>query len=145
MVLTGKTGTIPDDVLPTRKFSSGAKPSITTAEALGPLSRDPLKSKFDPPLRRPNDEEGRHILKEVVREGIMTVMSSHTYMWNGDYKLQLKGGGIGDKLAQAAARLYMIWWDKQFIVLLASANITVTFFKRYVDDGNVVCPLTIVY
>ena len=66
-------------------------------------------------------------------------MSSHTYKWDGEYRLQQMGGGIGDKLAQAAARVFLIWWDKQFTLLIVNAGITVSFFKRYVDDGNILC------
>ena len=53
--------------------------------------------------------------------------------------LQTKGGGIGDKLAQASARLFMIWWDSQFLLVLKSASITITLYKRYVDDANCKC------
>ena len=62
----GNTEGIPEQLLPTRKYSSGAKPSITTVEVLGPLSRDPSKSKFNPPLQEPNQSEGRKMLKEVI-------------------------------------------------------------------------------
>ena len=108
LVLTGKTDDIPEEVLPTRRSHSGSKPGITTAEVLGPLLRKPETSKFDPPVRKPSPEESKKILKNVVKEGIITVMSSHTYKWDGEYRLQQRGGGIGDKLAQAAARVYLI-------------------------------------
>ena len=67
-------------------------------------------------------------------------MKNHTYKWNGEVRLQSTGGGIGDKLAQAAARLVMIWFDGQFLNLLDNANITISFYKRYVDDGNLKLP-----
>ena len=43
---------------------------------------------------------------------------------------------IGDKLAQAAARLFMLWWDNQFLILVKGAGINVTMYKRFVDDSN---------
>ena len=58
------------------------------------------------------------------------------YRWNNLVMLQTRGGGIGDKLAQAAARLFMIWWDSQFLLVLKTAELTITLYKRYVDDGN---------
>ena len=141
LMLTGETNGIAEEVLPSRKFSSGARPGITTYEVLqGPLVRNPETSKFDPPRRRPNPDEAKSILKNVMKKGIYTVMSSHTYKWNGEYRLQGKGGGIGDKLAQAAARIYMIWWDNQFLLLITNAGLIVSLFKRYVDDGNILCP-----
>ena len=102
--------------------------------------RKPDTSKFNPHMRPPQHEETRLILKHVLRRGIITVMSNYIYKWTGVYKLQLKGGGIGDKLAQAAARISMIWWDNQFVLLLVNGGLSVTLYKRYVDDSNVFCP-----
>ena len=80
LMLTGETNGIAEEVLPSRKFSSGARPGITTYEVLqGPLVRNPETSKFDPPRRRPNPDEAKSILKNVMKKGIYTVMSSHTY------------------------------------------------------------------
>ena len=31
----------------------------------------------------------------------------------------------------------MIWWDNRFLTLMESANLTVSFYKRFVDDGNI--------
>ena len=55
-------------------------------------------------------------------------------------RLQMDGGGIEDKLAQAAARQVMLWFDDQFLSLLANANIAISLYKRYVDDGNLKLP-----
>ena len=119
------------------KFSSGPKPTITTAEVTGPICRDKgEKSKFFPPKRSPDLEESKLMFKNMVRTGIVTVMKSHTYKWNQEYHLQSSGGPIGDKLAQAAARLFMIWWDAQFLSLLKEAAINITLYKRFVDDSN---------
>ena len=76
------------------------------------------------------------MFKQMIKKGIITVMKNHTYKWNNSYRLQSSGGGIGDKLAQAAARLFMIWWDHQFLNLVRMANINVTMYKRFVDDSN---------
>ena len=100
-VLTGQTGDLPSDCLPQRKYSAGAAPSITTAEVIGPVARDKTKSKFYSPVRCPNNEEKLEILHVMVKTGIQTVMSNHMYRWNNIVMLQTRGGGIGDKLAQA--------------------------------------------
>ena len=110
LVLTGATNGVSPDLLPTRKHSSGPKPCITTAEVVGPIVRNRgEKSKFVSPQRSPTIEESKWMLKQMIKEGIVTVMKNHTYRWNNSYRLQSSGGGIGDKLAQAAARLFMIW------------------------------------
>ena len=105
LVLTGNKGSLPEDCLPKRRDNAGPKPTITTLEILGPIERNKTKSKFESPLRPPTEEEKLEIIYLVVQTGIYTVMKNHTYRWNQELKLQGKGGGIGDKLAQAAARL----------------------------------------
>ena len=72
----------------------------------------------------------------MIERGILTVMSNHTYLWNNTIKLQKNGGPIGDKLSQAAARLFLIWWDREFLLLVKSAGINITVYKRFVDDAN---------
>ena len=76
------------------------------------------------------------MLSTLLQTAIKVVMTNHTYSWKGEVRIQKRGGGIGDKLAQAAARLYMIWWDRNFIILLESAGMLVGFYKRFVDDGK---------
>ena len=99
-MLTDHTGDVSPGVLPSRKYNAGMKPSIST--------RNPAKSKFNPPMRPPTTDEARQILRLVIEKGITTVMTNYTYKWNREYRLHLSGGGIGDKLSQASSRLYMI-------------------------------------
>ena len=64
-------------------------------------------------------------------------MSNHTYTWNETIMLQSNGGPIGDRLAEAAARLVLIWFDNEFILLVRTAGINITLYKRFVDDDNI--------
>ena len=48
----------------------------------------------------------------VIRYGILTVMRNQTYKWNKEYRLKWIGGPIRNKLACAAARLHMVWFDR---------------------------------
>ena len=119
------------------KYSSGPKTSITTAEVIGPIVRDKgEKSKFLSPDRTPDSEESKLMFKNMVKQGFLIVTKNHTYKWNKSYRLQSSGMPIGDKLAQSAARLYMLWWDNQFLILVKGAGINVTMYKRFVDDSN---------
>ena len=43
-------------------------------------------------------------------------------------------------MAQAAARLVIIWFDRQLLRALEDAKIEVSLYKRYVDDGNFKLP-----
>ena len=77
------------------------------------------------------------MLSALFRTAIETLITNHTYSWKVEVRLKRKGSGIGDKLAQAVARLYMIWLDKNFLILLESSQVVVRLYKRYVDDGYV--------
>ena len=137
LVLTKSSGAISSDCLPTRKFSSGPAPAITTTEVLGPIKRNPETSKFNYPSRLPDQSEKAQMLQQAIEQGILTVMSNHTYTWNETIMLQSNGGPIGDRLAEAAARLVLIWFDNEFILLVRTAGINITLYKRFVDDGNI--------
>ena len=63
------------------------------------------------------------------------MMTNHTYKWDRGYRLQRTGGPIGDKLACAAARLFMVWFDRKLGDLLVTAGVMPRVYKRYVDDG----------
>ena len=91
LVLTGRVENLHQDCLPTRKYTGGPRPVITTAEVTGPITRNRETSKFLPPSRSPTDEEKRIMIYNMVKEGIKTVMTNHTYSWNGDIRLQSKG------------------------------------------------------
>ena len=90
-----------------------------------------------PPSRSPTDEEKRINIYYMFREGIKTVMTNHSYSWNGDGRLQNKGRGIGDKLADEVARLYLVSFDRWFVNIIHNASLHLYLYKRYVDDGNI--------
>ena len=81
--------------------------------------------------------EKRQMLYNMASEGIKTVMTNHTYYWNGKIRLQQKAGGIGDKLAGESARLYLISFDRIFVSTVKNSNLQMALYKRYVDDGNI--------
>ena len=66
LVITNSCGSLPADCLPSRKYTSGATPGITTEEVLGPLRRDPNKSKFNPPVRSPTSEESVEMFRLMI-------------------------------------------------------------------------------
>ena len=76
----------------------------------------------------------------MVYKAIITSMSNHHYRFNQQTFRQIFGGPIGDILAQASAKLVMIWWDLEFGKLLkaqALIKVSPAIMKRYVDDFNV--------
>ena len=67
---------------------------------------------------------------------VYTAMSNHTYRFDGKVYQQEDGGPIGDELAQAVARIVMIWWDRKFLELCSNLGLEMLMYLRYVDDTN---------
>ena len=86
----------------------------------------------------PTDEQKHKMVAHMVSQAVKVSMSNHMYRFGGKTYKQTDGGPIGDELSQAVARMVMIWWDKQFMKLCKELKIKVLFFKRYVDDTNLV-------
>jgi hypothetical protein len=128
------------EVIQKRKHRRGRPPGITTAEVRYPLHVEvpEEKSVFRKPLRPPQKQEERIIMAKCLEMMTMACMENHTYTFNNMIRLQKKGGAIGLKVTQALARLYMLWWDKQFLKLAKDAGAELAMYKRYVDDTNII-------
>ena len=76
----------------------------------------------------------------ALESGITAVMKSYMYRFNDDIYLQKGGGPIGLELTGAIARVFMLWWDDQFMKRLQEATAQLDwnlyFYMRYVDDCN---------
>ena len=44
---------------------------------------------------------------------------------------------IGDGLADATARLVLIWFNNEFLLIQSTEGINITLYKRFVDDSNI--------
>ena len=64
-------------------------------------------------------------------------MKNHTYIFNKEIRLQMKGGAIGVDLTGIIAQIFMSWWDKEMNKKLKSLKIDVMLYERYVDDINI--------
>ena len=76
------------------------------------------------------------VLAQVLKIAMLAVLSNHTYQFGGEIRLQRDDGPIGLELVGAMARVTMIWWDKKFLYLAATNDVTLYFYMRYVDDQN---------
>ena len=123
------------DVLPTRRSTRGRKPNIKTAEA-----RNKTHSLFIPATRTPTQEQRRKMISLALMHGIRAVMTHHLYTFKGETYLQTEGGPIGLELTGSLARVFMLWWDKQFLSAVETATSEIGYelfmYKRYVDDCN---------
>jgi len=128
------------DLVSTRINRGGQHPGITTAEVMGTLYKEEgeegSRSLFHPPRRAPTEQEEKVVLAQVLHIAIMAVLTTHSYQWNSEVRLQDEGAPIGLELAGALARVAMLWWDKHFLKLIHSNAITLYLYKRYIDDQN---------
>ena len=124
------------DVTQTRLYNRGAKPGITTPEIVS-RSHD-TQSKFVPPLRQPNNDQKKLMIKLAMECLLRTSLDNHIYSFNGQIKLQSSGGAIGDSLTGSIASVYVIHWCREFKQKLQNVNIIPEILKVYVDDETIV-------
>ena len=62
------------------------------------------------------------------------LVKNHVYLFDGKLRKPKTGGPIGLELTGQIAKIYMTWWDKQYLQKLAGLEITTRLYKRYVDD-----------
>ena len=114
-------------VLPTRRSSSGGRPWVTG-----------VRKDADKMWRSKEVEwtrlEKRVAVAEMVRIGVICMMNTHTFLWDGKWFLQKEGGPIGLRGTCAVARIVMLWWDGQLLDILNKNNIRLEEGARYKDD-----------
>jgi hypothetical protein len=66
-------------------------------------------------------------------------MSSHFYRIGEEVRTQRDGGSIGSAMAGEASRVYMLEWDKTFIMKIKSLELSLILYARYVDDITLAC------
>jgi hypothetical protein len=84
----------------------------------------------------PDNDETRKMWCEAVEIMVVQTMKNHCYKFKGQLYRQEEGGSIGLDLTGVIAEIYMSWWDGQLVVLLREERIFALFYKRYVDDIN---------
>ena len=62
------------------------------------------------------------VLSLCVEQGLLAALGSHLYLWRQEVRRQEEGLAIGLDLARAAARLFMMEWDRMFLQLDDTGN-----------------------
>ena len=101
------------------------------------MKRDP-KSNWDKPKKSPNQTVVRKMIGSALEILILTVMGSHMYQFNGEFRLQLTGGATGLQLTGELADLIMLWWDEEFLSLLKDLSVDVGLYTRFKDDIGII-------
>ena len=78
--------------------------------------------------------EKRMVVAMVAKVGVLIMMNTHVYSWNGEKYLQRARGPIGLRSTCAVARIVMNEWDARWQAMCADNNIKLAKGSRYMDD-----------
>ena len=76
----------------------------------------------------------------AISKALEVTYTHHHYTVGGQIHKQLDGGPQGLNTAVEASNIYMLLFDKRFLVLVKSLGLVVLLYLRYVDDISVVMP-----
>ena len=90
------------------------------------------------PRRCPTLNEQRKMFGKALEMMLIICMDNHCYQFNGQVRVQSKGGPIGLKLTGEIADCVMIDWDKTFLAELKKLDIVPEIYTRFKDDVTIV-------
>ena len=114
-------------VLPRRKSKTGSRPWVTG------LLKNAEKS-WIVPDKEWSELEKKILVAEMVRIGVIVMMNTHLFRWDGRIFLQRKGGPIGLRATCCVARITMLHWDGKLLEKLKQNNVRLDEGARYMDD-----------
>ena len=83
-------------------------------------------------------QEERLVIAEMTHIGVIVMMNSHLFRWDGKIFLQRQGGPIGLRSTCAVARITMMYWDGKLSEYMEANNIRLDMGARYMDDVRLV-------
>ena len=113
-------------VLPRRTSRGGVRPGVT--------SYPNNEEHWYFPGAELTLNEKRLIIATVVKIGVLIMMNTHVYTWNGESFLQKAGGPIGLRSTCAVAGVVRNKWDWRWMELCKENNIRIGKSNRYMDD-----------
>ena len=78
------------------------------------------------------------MLAKSVEIMIIATLENHIYMFGNEIRRQTEGGPIGLALTGEIADCYMINWDKRFLEILKTLEISPALYERFKDDITIV-------
>ena len=118
-------------VLPKRNHETGSRPWVT-----GDFKKAELA--WSIPQVEWTKLEERLMLAEMTRIGVIVMMNSHLFRWDGKIFLQRQGGPIGLRSTCAVARITMMHWDGKLAEFMDVNNIRLEMGARYMDDVRLI-------
>ena len=123
------------EMCPQRRHRRGQRPNIT-----GNGTEEKEDKRYAPWIMPDTstftNEEERKLLTIALKIAISAILKNHIYKFDEKLYRQTSGGAIGLELTGEIAKVYMAWWDKQFLKKLDELGILQLLYKRYVDDIN---------
>ena len=113
-------------VLPWRTAKGGVRPGVS--------SNPEKEDKWEFPKIEYTELEKRRIVATIVQIGVLVMMNTHLYTFDGKIYLQQEGGPIGLRSTCAIARIVMNEFDARWLEEIESNNIKIRKGQRYMDD-----------
>ena len=113
-------------VLPVRTAKGGTRPWVS--------SKPGNETNWRFPKVEYTALEKKKMVATIVQIGVLVMMNTHLYNFNGSTFLQCEGGPIGLRATCAVARVVMNEWDARWMNLMKVNNITIMDGERYMDD-----------
>ena len=113
-------------VLPRRTSRGGVRPGVTS-------SPDNEEHWYFPGAELTLNDK-RLIIATVVKIGVLIMMNTYVYTWNGESFLQKAWGPIGLRSTCAVARVVMNDWERRLMEECKKNNIQIGKSNRYMDD-----------
>ena len=112
-----------------RTARGGIRPGVSAA----PLNDE----KWSFPNVVLTEYEEKLLIATAIQIGVIVMMNTHQYSFNGKTFLQRAGGPIGLRATCAVARVTMNMWDRKFQDILVENNIEMKTGCRYMDDVRI--------
>ena len=80
--------------------------------------------------------EKRIVVATVVKIGILEMMNTHMYSFNGKIDLQKLGGPIGLRSTCAVSRIVTNMWDAKWLETMKTNNLKIRQSNRYMDNKS---------
>ena len=125
------------DYCPTRKSTRGPNPNITGCGSK--IKKEDRFHCWNKPTKKITEEDEavqKKMITEALRIIIKFIMKNHIYQFDNKIRKQENGGAIGVELTGELAKIFMVWWTKQFQKKSNDEGIRINLYKIYVDDIN---------
>ena len=75
-----------------------------------------------PDITALTDQEKRRLLTIALVIALELIMTNHIYKFKEEIRRQREGGAIGLELTGQLAKIYMIWWHREYLKKIIEWN-----------------------